>query len=57
MKQYIVKFRISGKNSPEYYVTDSRAEAYKLLDELADEAEGWEDGWEGKVILAEHFGD
>lgn len=55
MDQYIVEFRMSGKAFPEYYTVDTRKEAYQLLDELIEEAEGWGDRWEGKISKAHHF--
>lgn len=55
MEQYIVEFRMSGKTFPEHYTVDTREEAYQLLDELIEEAEGWGDKWEGKISKAHHF--
>lgn len=46
---------MSGKAFPEHYTVDTRKEAYQLLDELIEEAEGWGDRWEGKISKAHHF--
>lgn len=55
MKQYLVEFKVSSKRSPAYYTVDSLEEAYQLIDNLIEKAEGWEDNWEGKITKAKHI--